>query len=170
MDLNAEEVKRFSLLVALHDELMRSCNKVDVVCMAKLGYDIATEEVAGTAGRHRPTSDLIGVAPHEVTHSTIVGHFLLSVETTDFIKGIDRWGKTAMDTEDLIIDDGSEGKIVEDLCTVSPHVDRTVLSQALVVKAVDLGDLPRLVVASDEGDPLWVSHLFFKTTCLPCLP
>ena len=34
-----------------------------------------------------------------------------------------------------------------------------VLLQALIVKAVDLGDLPRLVVAADERHALRVAHL-----------
>ena len=59
----------------------------------------------------------------------------------------------------LAIDDGREGEVVEDLGAVPPHGDRAVLAEALVVEAVHLGDLPGLVVPSDQGDPVWVPDL-----------
>ena len=59
----------------------------------------------------------------------------------------------------LAINDGGKGEVVEDLGAVSPHGDRAILAEALVVEAVHLGDLPRLVVPSDQGDPVWVPDL-----------
>lgn len=59
----------------------------------------------------------------------------------------------------LAIDDGGEGQVVEDLGAVSPHGDRAVLAEALVVEAIDLGDLPGLVVSPDQRYPVWVAHL-----------
>ena len=44
-----------------------------------------------------------------------------------------------MDTEDLAVDDGGEGEVVEDLGAVPPHRDAPVLPQALVIEAVNLG-------------------------------
>lgn len=63
----------------------------------------------------------------------------------------------------LAIDDGREGQVVEDLGAVSPHGDRAVLAEALVVEAVDLGDLPRLVVPPDQRYPVWVANLRSRT-------
>ena len=40
-----------------------------------------------------------------------------------------------------------------------PDVDAAVLSQALVVKPVDLRDLTRLVIATDQRDPIGVPYL-----------
>lgn len=59
----------------------------------------------------------------------------------------------------LAINNSREGQVVEDLSTVSPDGDWAVLAEALVVEAVDLGDLPRLVVSPDQGYPVWVTHL-----------
>lgn len=59
----------------------------------------------------------------------------------------------------LAVDDGGEGEVVEDLGAVPPHSDRAVLAEALVVESVHLGDLPRFVVAPDQGDPVWVPDL-----------
>lgn len=59
----------------------------------------------------------------------------------------------------LAINNSREGQVVEDLSAVSPDGDWAVLAEALVVEAVDLGDLPRLVVSPDQGYPVWVTHL-----------
>ena len=64
-----------------------------------------------------------------------------------------------MDAEDLAVDDGAEGEVVKDVAAVAPDVCAPVLALALVVEAVDLGDLPRLMVAADEGDAIRVADL-----------
>ena len=46
-----------------------------------------------------------------------------------------------MDTEDLFVDDGRQRKEIHDLSAVAPHIDTAVLAHALIVEAVDLGDL-----------------------------
>jgi hypothetical protein len=61
--------------------------------------------------------------------------------------------------EDFIIDDRGQTQVVENLCAVSPHIHVTVLSQALIIEAIDLCDLPAFVVASDEGDTVRIAHL-----------
>ena len=43
--------------------------------------------------------------------------------------------------------------------THPPNIDAAVLAQALVVEAVDLGDLPALVVAADQRDAVGVADL-----------
>ena len=50
-------------------------------------------------------------------------------------------------------------EVVKHIGAVAPHVDRAVLAQALVIKAVHLGDLAGLVVAADQGDAVGVAHL-----------
>ena len=64
-----------------------------------------------------------------------------------------------MDAENFVVDDGSKGKVVKHFRAVAPDVDRAIFAEALVVEAVDLGDLARLVIASNESDSLWVAHL-----------
>ena len=64
-----------------------------------------------------------------------------------------------MHAEDAAIDDGAEGKVVEDFATPAPYVAAAVLTLTFIVKTVDLGDLARLVVAADEGHALRVADL-----------
>lgn len=60
----------------------------------------------------------------------------------------------------LAINDSREGQVVKNLSAVSPDSDWTILSEALVVEAIHLGDLPRLVVSPDQGYPVRITHLW----------
>ena len=60
---------------------------------------------------------------------------------------------------DLVLDESGEGKVVEQIGEVSPHVGVSVLPQAFIVEAVDLGDLAGFVVASEDGDTVAVPQL-----------
>ncbi len=64
-----------------------------------------------------------------------------------------------MHAEDAIVDDGGQGEVVEDISAVTPDVEGAVLPEALVVEAVDLRDLPALVVAPDESHQIGIPHL-----------
>ena len=63
-----------------------------------------------------------------------------------------------MQAEDLVLDDGSEWEVIEEVSQVLPHVCVAVLSEALVVEAVDLGDLTTFVVTSEDGEPVPIAH------------
>ena len=64
-----------------------------------------------------------------------------------------------MHAEDLVIDDGREREVVEDLRAVAPHIHRAVLPETLVVEAVHLRDLSRLVVPANKRDSIGVTNL-----------
>ena len=49
---------------------------------------------------------------------------------------------------------GSEWEIVKQVGKTLPHVGTPVLAQALVVKSINLGNLPRLVVPSKNKNPI----------------
>lgn len=59
----------------------------------------------------------------------------------------------------LSIDQRSERQVVKQVCEVLPDVGVPVLPQALIVEAIDLRDLPRLVVPSQDGDSLLETNL-----------
>ena len=62
-----------------------------------------------------------------------------------------------MDAEDAIVDDGSQREVIEDVSAVSPNIERAVLPQTFIVKSVDLGDLPALVVSSNQRDQIGIA-------------
>ena len=84
--------------------------------------------------------------------------FLYAVECSDVVEGIDAWGETPVEAEDLVVDKGSEGKVVEKVGEVFPYVGVAILSETLIVEAIDLGDLTGFVVATEDCDSLGVSN------------
>ena len=84
-------------------------------------------------------------------------NFLYAIEGSDVVEGIDTWGETSVKAEDLVVDKGSEGEVVEKVSEVFPYVCITVFSKALIVEAIDLGDLAGFVVATEDRNALRVS-------------
>ena len=64
-----------------------------------------------------------------------------------------------MYTKYLVINNGSESQVVKNVRAVSPHVDRTVFPKALVIKAIHLGDLSALMIASNKSDSFRIPDL-----------
>ena len=67
-----------------------------------------------------------------------------------------------MNTEDSVVDDGSDGKIVENVSAVPPYIQRSKFPQALIIESINLSDLSALVIPSNEGDHIWVPDFIGK--------
>ena len=59
----------------------------------------------------------------------------------------------------MVFNESGEGKVVEKVGEVSPHVGVPVLAQALVIEPVYLRDLPRFVVSAEDGHSIAVPEL-----------
>lgn len=81
-----------------------------------------------------------------------------SIDIANFVKGIQTWGKAAMESKNLIFDDRCEGQIVEEISKELPDISVAVFSHALIVKTIHLGDLPTLVIASQNRKSVFVAH------------
>ena len=101
---------------------MSTSDQVNIILMIKFVDNVATEQVAGSTGTNTPSGYVIRVAPHKVTHRTIMRHFLLAVEATDLIKSVDRRREASMYAEYLIIYYSCQCKIVKNLSAVAPYV------------------------------------------------
>ena len=64
-----------------------------------------------------------------------------------------------MHTEYPSVHHSSKTEIVKDIAAISPDIHAAIFSLALVIETVHLGDLSRLVVAADQGDPVWIANL-----------
>lgn len=144
-------------LISLHDKLVGAGDGVHFIGVVELAADITAKKVPGAARAEAPAFNLFGVRPEEVAHGAVMRDFLLSIDCANLVEGLDAGGKAAVDAEDSVVDDGGEGDVIEDVGAVLPHVDASVFPQALVVKAVHLRDLPALVIAPYEEDPIGVS-------------
>lgn len=64
----------------------------------------------------------------------------------------------AGDSTYLVVNQRGQGEVVEEIREKLPDIGVSVLSQALVVESIHLGDLPRLVVTSQNGDTVPISQ------------
>ena len=62
-----------------------------------------------------------------------------------------------MYSENFLIDDCGQSEIIKDVSAVSPNIDTSVLSETLIVKPVNLSDLPTFVISSNQMDSIWVT-------------
>jgi hypothetical protein len=86
-----------------------------------------------------------------------VWNFLYTIEGSDVIKGIDAGGETSVEAEDLVVDKGGEGEVVEEIREILPYVRIAVFAETLIIEPIDLCNLAGFVVATEDGDALGVS-------------
>ena len=67
-----------------------------------------------------------------------MGCLLHSVELSDLVKGVNTWGETTVEAEDLVLDDSGEWEVIEELGELLPYVGVTVLSQAFIIESVPI--------------------------------
>mmetsp|Transcript_2693 Transcript_2693/g.4548 ORF Transcript_2693/g.4548 Transcript_2693/m.4548 type:complete len:300 (-) Transcript_2693:74-973(-) len=147
------------VLETVHDQLMGSGDQVDVVDVVEFLSDLRAKEPACASGGHGPGLDVLRVGPHEVAEGTFVGDLHSAVDESDLVDGLDLGGEATVDAENFSLHNSSNAEVVEDFSAVFPGVGVAILPDRLVVEAVDRGDLPRLVVSSQESDVCGVLEL-----------
>jgi len=135
---------------------MRPRNQRKAVVVIERFRDVLSKRVTSTTGRYAPSTAVIWVTPEQVAHWSFVGYFLYSVQSADVIESVYAWGETAVETEDLVLDECGQGKVVEEISEVFPDGSIAVFAEALVVETVDLGDLAGFVIAAEDGDAVRV--------------
>ena len=81
------------------------------------------------------------------------------IKLLDLIEGINTGRKTTVKAENAVFNNGRKGQVVEERCEVLPHIGISILSKALIVESINLGDLLGLVISTKNGDTIWVSYL-----------
>ena len=121
--------------------------------------DVLSESVACSSWRYSPSASIIWVGPQKITHGSFMWNFLYTIESSNVVEGIDTGGETSVETEDLIIDEGGQGEVVEQIGEVFPDIGIAIFAKTLIVETVDLGDLTGFMVASENGDSPRISDL-----------
>lgn len=67
-----------------------------------------------------------------------------------------------MQAEYLILNDSSERQIIKQICEHLPNIGVSVLAETLVIEPVDLSDLSRLVVPTQNSQSILEAHLEYK--------
>lgn len=121
---------------------------------------LSAERVASAAGREGELVLFrVRVGPDEVGHGSLVGDLAEAVDDFDLVDAVDGGREAAVDAENLVVDDNTEGEEVEHVGEVVPNAGVAVLARALGVEAVALGDAAALVVAADQVDAVRVAQL-----------
>ena len=127
--------------------------------MIELLRDVLAEGVPGASGRNAPTASIVWVRPEQVADWALVRSLLNPIELPNLVQSVDTWREAAVEAEDGVVDHGRQRQVVEQLGELLPNVRVSILAQAFVVEAVHLGDLARLVVASQDRDSVWEADL-----------
>lgn len=88
--------------------------------MVELGGNLITKEPASATRTHGPCINVFGIAPYQVTESTLVRNLLSSGDDPDLIDSSDLGAETAVNTKDGTVYNRSEDKEIEDLATGLP--------------------------------------------------
>lgn len=87
---------------------------------------------------------------------------LRSMNNADLVQCRDLGGQAAMQAQHPSINEGCQGKVVEDLAAVLPDGGIPVLLDALVVETVDLRDLPGFMIATEQHQSIGPFELVEK--------
>jgi hypothetical protein len=139
-------------LVAFVDKLMSTCNELQAIDVIELGRNLVAKEPASTTWRNSPCLDILRVTPNQIAESALMRDLLGTSNDTDLINSANLRAQTTMNAENFTINNSGEDKEIENLTARLPDRCITVLLLAFLVETVDLSDLARLVVATDEGD------------------
>ena len=121
-------VALMSPVVSVHHKLMGTWDQLEAISMVELLWDVLTKRIASTSWGDTPTAAIIRVRPQQVAYGALVRNFLHSIELTDLVKSVDRWGETSMETEYLTFHNRSQGQVVEKLSERLPNISVAVLS------------------------------------------
>lgn len=146
-----------SPVVSIHDQLVSSCDKLKVVSVIKLFRNVLTEGVTSSSWRNSPSASFIWVRPQQIANWTFLRWLLLSVQSLNLFEGVNAWGQTSVETEDLLSNDSGQRKEVEESSQFSPDIGVSILSEALVIETIHLSDGSALVVSSQNGDSVLMS-------------
>ena len=138
---------------------MCSGNKLEIVGVIELLRDVLSKTVASTSRGNTPTTSVIRVRPQKITDGTFVGYFHDTIKLLDLVQSVNGRRQTTVQAEDVLLDDGGQGQVVEQAGELLPNFGITILTEALIVESIDLGNLLGLVVSTKDGDTVGITNL-----------
>lgn len=138
---------------------MGTCHQSQAIVVVEGFGNVLSERVSSTTGRDSPSTSVIGITPEQITHGTFVGNFLNTIKRPDVVESVDGRTQSTVKTENLVFDESSEGKVVEEVGEVFPHVGIAIFAETFVIESVDLCDLSGLVVSTEDRNTLRVTDL-----------
>lgn len=136
---------------------MSSGYQIQTVIVAEGFNCVSAKQITCTSGWNWPSFYHLRIRPKQIAHYSFLWHLPKSIYFLKVIDLFDVWGETSMHTEDFVIDDSCDGKIVENISKRAPNIQRPVFFDALIIETVDLSDQSRLMVTSQQRNSATVS-------------
>ena len=138
---------------------MGATDEIEPVYLAELVGYLGAKEPASSTWRNRPRVNILRIRPDQVAEGTLARNLLVSLDQAYLVEGLDLGREAAVHAQDRVVNESRNGHIVEQVAANTPRVRIAVLGHALIVKSVDLSDLTRFVVASQEHNAIRVFGL-----------
>lgn len=61
-----------------------------------------------------------------------------AIKLTNLVEGVDGGGETTVEAEDLVLDNGGEGEVIEELGEDLPHVGIAVFAETFIVETIPI--------------------------------
>jgi hypothetical protein len=151
---------------------MAAANKVEIESVEESEQGLSPKNVTRTAIILVPLFHIgIGVGPEHVAEKTVFWDLCRASEVPKLVEIEQVRRDAAMDTKDLIIDDGGDWEPVENVGEYLPDAT-VVVADALVVEAEFPIYVGAFVVPSEQKEVFWVLNLVCeeKAHCIDALP
>ena len=135
--------------VAFLDELMRPYDQGQIVEHVEVVDHLMAEDPASASGVPTPSLDVLRVRPHQIGQRTLIGNLLLAIQQAHLVDSRQVRRQSSVHTQDVPVDNGSEGQEVKGLIKIFPAVGVAVLLVDLIEEAIHHGDVPALMVATE---------------------
>ena len=136
---------------------MCSVNSIHVILLQKSVADVFSKYITCSSswnGKARLVS--VRIAPHQVCVRTFMRNFLNSLNRFDIVYLMQCWTQATMHTENFIVNNGSDRKIIKNISEHLPHLWISIFALAFSIKAINLRNLSCFMVASQKTDSRWV--------------
>ena len=133
---------------------MGPADEIDVVFLQELLDHGLTERVRHATIVFTPAGlALLRVGPDQIAEEPALGHLGWPRDLLQLRNGDELRAQTAVHTEDLVIDECSNGHAIEYVLEFFPHADG-VATLAFVVESIDAIDLTALVISPQQEEIL----------------
>ena len=152
-------------IIASHDKLMGAGHCLKPILLYELVWYVLTEGVAGSSWRNSPASTVVGIWPQQVAHGPFVRHFYNTINISDHVQGVQAGAQATVKAENLIFDDSCQRQVVKEVRQVLPDISIAVLSETLIVEAIDLCDLTTFMVTAENRDAFLKAYFEADEKC-----
>lgn len=138
---------------------MGTANQIEIVTLQEIHNDLLAETITDTTLVGFPIFlHIRRITPEKVIEQSIIRHVSRSSDASDIIHVRQTGGKTAVDTEDLPSNDGSNGEAVEGVDEGLPDLD-VATALTLIIEPVHAGDVGTFMVSSQKEEVFRVFEL-----------